>query len=146
VLTPSADGDCPVEELEAQHAGASRFYPSFRYCKKPSTTERNVGLEHLPRVAKRQPGKSEMTAPMANIHPTVKPLALMRWLVRLVTPSGGTVLDPFAGSGTTLVATMLEGAYAVGIEMTSDYLPLIEGRMAWASGESELVSTDPIAS
>lgn len=63
-------------------------------------------------------------------HPTVKPLALMRWLVRLVTPPGGIVLDPFAGSGTTLEAAVLEGFVAVGIEREADYLKLIEARMA----------------
>ena len=62
-------------------------------------------------------------------HPTVKPLALMQWLVRLVTPPGGTVLDPFAGSGTTLEAAMLEGFNAVGIEREADYLPLIRARI-----------------
>ena len=61
---------------------------------------------------------------------TVKPLDLMRWLVRLVTPPGGVVLDPFAGSGTTLEAAVLEGFVAVGIERKADYLKLIEARMA----------------
>jgi site-specific DNA-methyltransferase (adenine-specific) len=65
-------------------------------------------------------------------HPTVKPLALMRWLVRLVTPPNGTVLEPFAGSGTTLVACHMEGFNAIGIEMTDEYLPIIEGRLEWA--------------
>jgi site-specific DNA-methyltransferase (adenine-specific) len=69
---------------------------------------------------------------MQNHHPTVKPLALMRWLVRLVTPPNGTVLEPFAGSGTTLVACHLEGFNAIGIEMTDEYLPIIEGRLEWA--------------
>ena len=59
----------------------------------------------------------------------------MRWLVRLVTPPGGTVLDPFAGSGTTLVASVLEGYDAIGVEMTDDYLPIINGRVAWAETE-----------
>ena len=67
-----------------------------------------------------------------NFHPTVKPVALMRYLVRMVTPPNGTVLDPFAGSGTTLVAAVLEGFDAIGMEMTADYLPIIEGRVAWA--------------
>jgi site-specific DNA-methyltransferase (adenine-specific) len=69
---------------------------------------------------------------VANTHPTVKPLALMRYLVRLVTPPGGTVLEPFAGSGTTLAAAILEGFDAIGCELTDDYLPIIEGRIAWA--------------
>ena len=63
----------------------------------------------------------------------VKPLALMRWLVRMVTPPGGTVLDPFAGSGTTLEAAMLEGFNVTGIEREADYLPLIRARIARAT-------------
>lgn len=62
-------------------------------------------------------------------HPTVKPLALMRWLVKLVTPPGGVVLDPFAGSGTTVEAALLEGFQVIGIEREADYLPLIEARI-----------------
>jgi DNA modification methylase len=59
----------------------------------------------------------------------------MRYLVRLVTPPGGTVLEPFAGSGTTLAAAILEGFDAIGCELTADYLPIIEGRIAWAQQE-----------
>ena len=65
-------------------------------------------------------------------HATVKPLDLMRWLVRLVTPPGGIVLDPFAGSGTTLEAAIVEGFRSIGIERETDYLPLIEQRIARA--------------
>ena len=63
-------------------------------------------------------------------HPTVKPLDLMRYLVRLVTPPGGTVLEPFAGSGTTLEACIVEGFSVIGIELTEDYLPLITQRIS----------------
>lgn len=76
--------------------GASRFFPTFRYQAKAPTRER-------PKID----GKG---------WPTVKPLGLMRWLVRLVTPPGGLVLDPFAGTGTTLQAAGLEGFSAIGIE------------------------------
>ena len=62
-------------------------------------------------------------------HATVKPLTLMRWLVRLVTPPGGTVLDPFAGSGTTAEACVVEGFRCVTIEREADYLPLIVSRL-----------------
>jgi site-specific DNA-methyltransferase (adenine-specific) len=62
-------------------------------------------------------------------HPTVKPMALMRYLVRLVTPPGGTVLEPFAGSGTTIEAALEEGFNVIGIEMTDEYLPLILARI-----------------
>lgn len=63
------------------------------------------------------------------IHPTVKPLALMRYLVTLVTPPGGVVLDPFAGSGTTLEAAYSCGFESIGVELTPDYWPLIEARI-----------------
>lgn len=62
-------------------------------------------------------------------HATVKPLALMRWLVRLVTPEGGTVLEPFAGSGTTVEACILEGFQCIAIEREAEYLPLIHARI-----------------
>jgi hypothetical protein len=98
------------EDREPDSGGASRFFPTFRYQAKAPTRERvKVGD-----VA----------------HPTVKPLALMRWLVRLVTPPGGVVLDPFAGSGTTIEAAILEGFQVIGIEREADYLPLIEARIA----------------
>jgi site-specific DNA-methyltransferase (adenine-specific) len=62
-------------------------------------------------------------------HPTVKPMALMQYLVRLVTPPNGTVLEPFAGSGTTIEAALNEGFNVIGIEMTDEYLPLIMSRI-----------------
>jgi hypothetical protein len=72
---------------------------------------------------------SERVRVKGTAHPTVKPLALMRWLVRLVTPPGGTVLEPFAGSGTTVEACILEGFHCVAIEREADYLPLIVQRI-----------------
>jgi len=71
-------------------------------------------------------------------HSTVKPLSVMRWLIKLVAPPGGVVLDPFTGSGTTIEAALLEGFNAVGVEMTDEYLPLIEQRInrAYTSIES----------
>src|SRR5699024_8470862 len=62
-------------------------------------------------------------------HATVKPLTLMRYLVRMVTPPGGIVLDPFVGSGTTIEAALLEGFQSIGIELTDEYLPLIQQRI-----------------
>jgi DNA modification methylase len=73
--------------------------------------------------------KSERPRDGDTAHPTVKPLDLMRWLVRLVTPPGGTVLEPFAGSGTTLEACLIEGFNAIGIEREETYLPLIMQRL-----------------
>jgi DNA modification methylase len=75
------------------------------------------------------PKRERPIADDGTAHPTVKPLALMRYLIRLVTPPGGVVLDPFAGSGTTVEAAILEGFDVVGIELTADYLPLIEQRI-----------------
>lgn len=72
---------------------------------------------------------SERVRVNGTAHPTVKPLALMRWLVRLVTPPGGTVLEPFAGSGTTVEACLLEGFRCIAIEREPDYLPLIRQRI-----------------
>lgn len=74
--------------------------------------------------------QSERPRVNGTAHPTVKPLALMRRLVRLVTPPGGTVLEPFAGSGTTVEACLLEGFQCIAIEREADYLPLIESRIA----------------
>ncbi len=94
--------------------GASRFFPIFKYQAKAPKKERPV----VEGVA----------------HPTVKPLELMRWLVRLVTPPNGVVLDPFAGSGTTLEAALLEGFRCVGVEREAEYLPLIAERISRIEG------------
>src|SRR5699024_8336083 len=67
-------------------------------------------------------------------HSTVKPLKIMQWLIRLVTPPGGVVLDPFAGSGTTIEAALIEGFDPVGLEMEADYLPLIQHRIDRPAG------------
>jgi len=97
---------CPVNELGSE----SRFFPVFRYEPKAAGSER-------PRVN-------------GTTHPTVKPLGLMRWLVRLVAPAGGVVLDPFAGSGTTAEACVIEGIRCIAIEQEADYLPLITARLS----------------
>ena len=121
----------------------------YFYSAKPSKAERNAGLDALPLVhgsaitgrkigsagAKNGGYAGTSETPKQNTHPTVKPLALMRYLVRLVTPPSGTVLEPFAGSGTTLMAAVMEGFNAIGCELTAEYLPIIEGRVAWAQQE-----------
>lgn len=73
--------------------------------------------------------KSERPVVDGVAHPTVKPLALMRWLCKLVTQEGGTILEPFAGSGTTIEAALIEGYNVIGIEREADYLPLIQCRV-----------------
>ena len=76
-----------------------------------------------------KPSKAERPVIGGVAHPTVKPLALMRHLVKLVTPTGGMVLDPFAGSGATVEACMLEDFQCIGIEREAEYLPLIQARI-----------------
>ena len=125
-----------------------RWPANLYQCPKASRSEREEGLEHLESksgadVVDRKEGSAGLDNPRAgagrtadqvrNIHPTVKPLKLMRWCCRLIGgQKGSTILDPFAGSGTTLMAGILEGFDVVGMEMTDDYLPIIEGRVRWA--------------
>jgi site-specific DNA-methyltransferase (adenine-specific) len=92
-----------VQTAYGDTGGASRFY----YCAKASRRERGAG----------------------NTHPTTKPLNLCRWLVRLVTPPGGLVLDAFAGSGTTLLAARAEGRRAVGVELSARYCAIARKRL-----------------
>lgn len=121
--------------------GASRFFPTFEhdpfyYTAKAATTEREIGLQHRKRRKVNdgrpseidnayQRGESERT----NVHPTVKPVAVMRWLARLVTPSGGLVLDPFLGSGTTAIAALREQFRIVGIEREAEYVEIARDRV-----------------
>jgi len=76
-----------------------------------------------------------------NIHPTIKPVRLMRYLVRMVTPPGGTVLDPFAGSGTTGVAAVLEGARFIGMELDARYTETARARIKHADGNASLAAS-----
>jgi site-specific DNA-methyltransferase (adenine-specific) len=75
-------------------------------------------------------GKAERPKVDGQSHPTIKPLALMRWLVRLVTPPGGYVLEPFAGSGTTIQAALTEGFKCIAFESEAAYIPHIRARLA----------------
>lgn len=104
----STGGDAEITYEDS--GGASRFFPAFRYEAKASSAER-------PKVDGVQ-------------HPTVKPLDLMRWLVRLVAPQGATILEPFAGSGTTIEACIAEGMRCIAIEREEQYLPLILDRIS----------------
>lgn len=94
--------------------GASRFF----YVAKASKKDRNEGMTEA-----------------NNIHPTVKPTKLMEYLIKLVTPEGGTVLDPFTGSGSTGKAALLNGFKFIGCELTDEYLPIIEGRLKFAESK-----------
>lgn len=114
--------------------GASRFF----YCAKASRAERDIGMDGFEEKplhwssGDQAPGtfQGEGTRKAArNSHPTVKPIALMQWLVRLVTPAGGTVLDPFAGSGSTGIAALREGFSFVGIEREHEYVEIARARI-----------------
>jgi site-specific DNA-methyltransferase (adenine-specific) len=136
----SVYGNYPQSENRTEgmtdKGGASRFY----YVAKASKRDRNEGLEELPEVMASKFAQDAWTLenmqfsklPTKNFHPTVKPTQLMRYLVKLVTPPGGTVLDPFTGSGSTGKAAILEGFRFIGCELTEDYIPIIEGRLKHA--------------
>jgi site-specific DNA-methyltransferase (adenine-specific) len=119
--------------------GASRFF----YVAKASRAERDAGLDDLADVRvgitnSSGRGYSESDPHAVRIgkndHPTVKPIALGRWLVRLVCPPGGTVLDPFAGSGSLIAAAVLEGRAAIGIDSEAECVALARSRVAhWAA-------------
>lgn len=132
--------------------GASRFFLNveedelddivpFYYCAKAGKKERNAGCEDLGLKTKVFNGQSvsssedvkdvekRFTTQAYNNHPTVKPIKLMSYLVRLVTPADGTCLDPFAGSGSTLLACKKEGFNYVGIELMPEYVEIIEKRL-----------------
>lgn len=106
-----------LDESQAEMLTESKFF----YVAKASTKER-------PKVE-------------GVAHNTVKPLSLMRWLVRLVTPAGGVVLDPFAGSGTTVEACISEGFQCTAIELQEEYLPLIQARIERASKPSDSIQS-----
>jgi len=95
-------------KLYLDEGGASRFF----YCPKVSKRERNEGIQK-------------------NTHPTLKPVDLMAYLVRMVTPKGGVVLDPFMGSGSTGKAAVREGMSFIGIEREDEYMEIAEGRIEW---------------
>ena len=110
---------------------AARFF----YCPKASKKDRNEGCEDLevkPRNTRKDGGSSVLEksgAESTNNHPTVKPTALMRYLCRLITPTGGTVLDPYMGSGSTGKAAVQEGFSFVGCELDKDYFDIATARV-----------------
>ena len=126
---------------------AARFF----YCAKTSKAEREAGLEHFKsaQVTDRKDTtgvgsdnpRNRGNKLRKNTHPTVKPIALMRYMCKLVTPSGGKILDPFLGSGTTGIAALLEGFDFIGCEISQEYADIATARMAHWS-EADLVETD----
>ncbi len=130
--------------------GASRFF----YVAKASKRDRNEGLDdlderqsvgggggvgdYLDDVNSASGKFGSEKAPAKNFHPTVKPTDLMRYLIKLVTPPGGVVLDPFTGSGSTGKAAILDGFRFIGCELTEDYIPIIQGRLDHAEEQARL--------
>ena len=123
------------DEVVALAGDAARFF----YCAKASKADRNEGCESMQLKAAFDNANGNMggnmgsrSGPRQNNHPTVKPTALMRYLVRLVTPPSGTVLDPFMGSGSTGKAAALEGCGFIGIELDAEYIEIARARIAHA--------------
>ena len=122
------------------NGSASRFF----YCAKASKKERNMGCEGLEKKANagsyqfREDGSldGKPTQPKSNFHPTVKPISLMEYLVKLVSREGHKVLDPFMGSGTTGIACKNLGREFIGIEMDKDYFEIAKRRIE-AGGNNE---------
>jgi DNA modification methylase len=118
--------DCPARLLDNPGEGPSRLF----YCAKTARSEREAGCERLPaRLVQIYNGPEHPPRLVHNTHPTVKPLELMRWLVRLAVPPNGVVLDPFAGSGSTGIAAVLEGRVFLGIERQGEYVDIACARL-----------------
>ena len=119
----------------ADFSAAERDDLLFHYSPKASREEREAGLE-----------KGGLVGSRANNHPTVKPISLMRWLVRLITPPGGLVLDPFTGSGTTGIAAVKEGCLFQGCDISPEYTAIARARIAhWEMVDIESPQLDMFA-
>lgn len=131
----SKSSGLPVGPEYGDSGSSARFF----YCAKASKSERNKGCEELEEKPTPKMDGGEFINPMTGVsskktmrqnhHPTVKPVALMRYLCKLVTPPGGIVLDPFLGSGTTGVAAIQEGFGFVGIEREQEYIEIARARI-----------------
>lgn len=126
-----------IDEVVAEHnLNLSRFL----FVAKPTTAERDLGCGTLPTVKKKggmktaPDGTPKEPSEGKNFHPTVKPVSVMEWLCKLVTPPRGIVLDPFMGSGTTGVAAMRMGFQFRGIDLNPDYLTIAKARIKHAAG------------
>jgi len=137
-------GDIPEKPEYRDSGGASRFF----YCAKASRSERNEGCEGLEGKVYAPSGGAQGAAARGegydegqgiglnrvslrqNHHPTVKPVALMSWLIKLIAPPGATVLDPFMGSGTTGLACMKTGRTFIGIEREAEYAEIAKARIS----------------
>ena len=128
-------------KVDCGTGSAARFF----YCAKASTLDREEGLEefekHPPTHGPGSVGGLQVSTawrPKANNHPTVKPTDLMRYLCRLVTPPGGLIVDPFAGSGSTGKAAILEGFQFIGFELDPQYTAIANARLEAARNAANL--------
>lgn len=137
----------PARDFEARQ-DAEKSAARFFYCAKASTSERNEGMDHMPDAvlarsclaqtnaakgitSEKAGGSFNVARITKNNHPTVKPVELMAYLCRLVTPPNGTVFDPFAGSGSTGVAALRENFNFVGCEQSLDYVAIARARIEY---------------
>lgn len=147
-LIPVPSGRWPANVILDEEEGEE--WRRYFYCPKASRSERNAGCEGL--EAKAATSRHAFSGlpdlrmtheqnrlPSQNHHPTVKPVALMSWLVKLIAPPGGTVLDPFMGSGTTGVAAVQEGREFIGIEREPEYLEIAKARINNATRQGVLL-------
>tara|TARA_B100000287_G_scaffold222435_1_gene209827 strand:+ start:260 stop:1222 length:963 start_codon:yes stop_codon:yes gene_type:complete len=142
MITPKREGRFPANVM---HDGLDEEWARFFYCPKTAKSERNQGLVEFDDKQYSHDGrKKSIENPYQrnksiskNSHPTVKPVELMKYLCRLVTPKGGTVLDPFMGSGSTGMAAKDEGFDFIGIEREKEYFEISEQRIKTTAPLSE---------
>lgn len=147
-------GKCNLWQAYNDSGSAARYF----YCAKATTRDRDEGLQNFVthtagERTNRKEGSAGITAYAGatgrakNIHPAVKPTALVQYLIRLVTPRGGTILDPFMGSGSTGKAAFYENFDRsadykfIGIEMTAEYLPIAAARIEFAERDNRKIET-----
>ena len=144
----SAMRDAQAESI-ARTLDLGRWPANVYHCPKTSRAEREAGCHHLPArtgaeavdrdedsdgMASPRAGASRTANDIHNHHPTLKPLSLMSWLCRLVTPTGGVILDPFAGSGSCGAAAVPQGFRYIGAELEADYALIAEARISHHAG------------
>lgn len=141
----SGQGDVPITKniKSGVHFGDSGSASRFFYCAKASKSERNKGCEGLEEkegIRTNAPRENEdaKTPTRTNNHPTVKPIALMEYLVKLVSKEGAVVLDPFAGSGSTLIACKNLNRNYIGMELDPEYIKICEARLKAVKKEATL--------
>ena len=156
ITAPNKTYGARPKRLEGKYAPNSGSAARFFYVAKASKRDRDEGCEGLgkksgnpnlisshtvirghPEKGKPVPSKNKPPLPVRNNHPCVKPISLMTYLCRLVTPPGGTVLDPFMGSGSTGKAAIREGFNFIGIERESEYLEIARARIEHEAEQSQ---------